>query len=386
MQKNSGPSVRIYNLATQLASLGNNVEVIIPQNVTSTSYAEGVKINGLKGFLPTPMLNVLRRFIHVSRATSLYFYDIFFIIKCSRFLKKADVVQIEQQTAGSLFIPFIKYVLKKPVILDCHDIFQALRLEHISLSRRFLETTLERMAYKFADLMLVVSEKEQKSLALMSVNPKNIRVIPNGVNTTNFSNNTEKKLTGKFSIDDSHVVVFVGNLRYHPNRVAIELLSTTVAPEVINSTKNVKFLVVGDNSDTPNLPNLVFTGLVDNVADVLSFSDVAVAPLFSGTGTRLKILEYLSSGLPVVSTTIGAEGLEISDGINIIIQDDIDKFSTAIIELLNDKERREKIGKAARNIAVSRYDWYIISKKLNNSLKELLPVTSLPHNSQACLQ
>lgn len=111
-------------------------------------------------------------------------------------------------------------------------------------------------------------------------------------------------------------------------------------------------------------PNLFFTGVVDNVADLLGVSDVAIAPLFHGSGTRLKILEYFSCRLPVVSTTVGAEGLDVTDGVHILIADDVDLFASRVVDLLKDDALSKKLGRAARDLVVDKYDWMKVARKL----------------------
>ena len=167
-------------------------------------------------------------------------------------------------------------------------------------------------------------------------------------------------------------MIFVGNLAYLPNREATQVLSSVIAPIVLDEIKNAKFLVVGKGRDKLESPGLMFTGFVENVLDVLNISDVAVAPLFHGTGTRLKILEYLSCGLPVVSTSIGAEGLETENGVNIFIEDNLESFALRIVELLNNRELSTALGKAARVLAESTYDWTQITRKLEVNLNRLL--------------
>jgi glycosyltransferase involved in cell wall biosynthesis len=369
MRRDNGASVRIYNLAKGLSSLRNEVEIVLPTKDSYLRQVDGLTIHGIRGFLPNAVLNVLRKLIGVTRSTSLYFYDFFFIVKCSHFLKQADVVQIEQQTAGALFIPFIKVVLKKPVLIDCHDIFQALRVKHTGFLRKCLETFLEKFAYKTANFVLTVSEKEKNFLISYGVNKNKIGVVQNGVDTNLFSNHRKTTDTrDKFSFGNSKLVIFVGNMEYLPNREAVELLSSTIVPQVISEVQNVKFVVVGKTTGMVRPNNLIFTGKVDSVPEILGIADVAVAPLCYGSGTRLKIIEYLSSGLPVVSTSIGAEGLDVTNGINILIENDLNRFSLAIIRLLTDKDLSARIGQAARDVAINVYDWQISSEKLTNIL------------------
>jgi glycosyltransferase involved in cell wall biosynthesis len=119
------------------------------------------------------------------------------------------------------------------------------------------------------------------------------------------------------------------------------------------------------------LPGITFTGFVDNVADLLAVSDVGIAPLLQGSGTRLKILEYFSSGVPVVSTSVGAEGLRIENGHNIFIHDNLENFAAQIIILLKDKELSLAVGDAGRAVAAN-YDWNKITEKLETDFRSFL--------------
>jgi glycosyltransferase involved in cell wall biosynthesis len=372
MQKDKGGSVRVYNLAKGLALTGNNVKVILPKYQATLEVVEGVTVHGFKGLSPKPMLQVLRKILNVRRPTSLYFYDFLFAFRISHLISEVDIVQVEQQASGLLLIPFIKKVLKKPVVVDCHDVFQALRVKNTSTLRRILETFLEKLAYKSADLLLTVSETEKELLISNGFKETKILVVPNGVDTKFFVRSSEQNnIRKKYGLDGYRIVVFVGNLAYIPNCEAIEALFSTIAPKVLEKIKNVKFLVVGKMQDKMQLPGLVFTGFIDNIAEILSMSDVAVAPLFHGSGTRLKILEYFSCSLPVVSTSIGAEGLEVKNGYNIFVDDDLESFALHIVELLKNKELSIKMGNAGRALAM-KYDWKHITNRLKTGLHNFL--------------
>ena len=373
MLKDTGPSIRIYNLAKGLASLGHEVHVIIPNDKMACEYVDGVVVHGIRGFFPKVSLEIFCRLIGVSRLTSLLFYDLWFISRAIRIIRESDAVQIEQKSAGGLLIPIITRILKKPLVVDCHDIFQALRIKHTSVIRRILETFLEKMAYKYADLILTVSDREKELLISYGINKGHIEVIPNGVDTEAFNH-----LLGVTPVQDLYglrnfyTVIFVGNMGYLPNQEAVQLIASEIAPKIQKVIDNTKFLMVGRTSIKMELPNLTFTGVVENVAELLTASDVAIAPLLHGSGTRLKILEYFSCSLPVVSTTVGVEGLEVENGVHALIEDDMDEFAIKVTELLRNKALSTRLGKAARELAVNRYDWKRIARQLDIVYKDLL--------------
>jgi glycosyltransferase involved in cell wall biosynthesis len=372
LKKNSGASVRISNLAKGLSSQGNSVSVILPSNESTCKTVDGLKVFFIKGFLPNGVLKVLAKVVGLTRPTSFYFYDFLFILSARKISQEADIVQFEGTGAGLLTVLF-KRLLKKKVIIDCHDVFQALRLQQTGILRRMLETSIEKLDYSNADLLLAVSESERKYLVYMGFKKNKIQVIPNGVDTKSFvKSNKHSELPGKYGLEGSRIVTFVGNLDYLPNREAINALSSVITPRVLEKIRNVRFLVVGKSQDKIELPRLTFTGFVEDVSEILNNSDVAVAPLFHGSGTRLKILEYFSCSLPVVSTSIGAEGLDVENGVNILIEDDLENFSLRIVELLKNEQLSTALGNAARALVKSTYDWTEISGKLGNAMNRLL--------------
>jgi glycosyltransferase involved in cell wall biosynthesis len=276
---------------------------------------------------------------------------------------------VEQQSAAALFIPLVR-ILKKPLVLDCHDVFQALRVRHTSAFRKILETFLEKVAYRNADLIVTVSENEKQCLVSRGVEEDKVTVIPNGVNTEIFSR--RERCGSGIALEGKRTVIFVGNMEYLPNREAVHLIDAEIAPRVKKAVPNVRFLVVGRADNSIKSENLVFAGVVNNVVDFLATSDVAIAPLLHGSGTRLKILEYFSCGLPVVSTSVGVEGLDVENGVHCLIDDDINGFATKVIKLLRDNGLSTRLGKAARALVVDNYDWKQIAKQLDMECVKLL--------------
>lgn len=370
--KDTGPSVRIYQLAEGLASLNNDVHVVLPGVEFDGKRVDGITIHSARGVLPKVFIGAICRIVGISRPTSLYFYDPSFIVRIAPIVLQSDVVQIEQQTAGGFLIPLISKVWKKPLVVDCHDVFQALKVPHVSGARRILETFLEKIAYACATLILAVSETEKARLISYDVGNTPIDIVPNGVDTNVFAkaiSNTDVK--DRYGLRDLGTVIFVGNMEYLPNMEALKLIETRIAP-IVRRANKAKFLIVGRSPQRKESNGLIFTGVVDNVAEYLVASDVAIAPLLHGSGTRLKILEYFSCGLAVVSTSVGVEGLDVKNGVHAIVEDDIDAFALRIIELLNDKELSTKLGSAARILVDEKYDWKNIAEHLNESMHDMI--------------
>ncbi len=364
MRKETGGSVRTYNLAKALQKTGANVQVILPNFKQCSEKIENLTVHKFKGFIPKAILRAVGKKLGIARPTSFYFYDLTFVLKATRAMQKANVVQIEQPILGIAFIALLHRLMRKTVALDCHDVFQAKRIQQTGLFRRIIETSLEKLAYNSADVILAVSEKEKQILIDNGVSLNKIFVTPNGVDTSSFqiAGESEETLT-RYELENSHVVVFLGNLTYLPNREAIELISTKIAPKVIAEDSSAKFVIVGKNSEGLSFPNIKFTGFVDNLPEMLASSKVGIAPLLHGSGTRLKILEYFSCGLPVVSTSVGAEGLQVKHEQNILLADDPESFASEIVRLLRDNELCVTLSKAGKETA-KMYDWKKIAQKL----------------------
>ncbi|MFN3372950.1 MAG: glycosyltransferase family 4 protein, partial [Chloroflexus sp.] len=121
----------------------------------------------------------------------------------------------------------------------------------------------------------------------------------------------------------------------------------------------------------PNMPGVEYTGFVDNIRDVIARHAVEVTPIREGGGTRLKILEALALGVPVVSTSKGAEGLELIDGKHLLLADTPMDFARATSRLLTDPPLARRLGETGRQAVAVRYDWRVIVPRLNDMLEEV---------------
>jgi len=231
MQKDTGASVRIYNLAKGLAALGNTIRVIMPNEKDAYECIENIRVYYFRGLIPNIVLKAIKKLLGIKRFASLYIYDLLFISRLCPLICDSDIVQIEQQTAGGLLIPFIKIVLKKPVVIDCHDVFQALRVKHTNIIRKLLETFSEKLAYKYADMILTVSKNEKKCLVSYGVKQHKIKIIANGVDIEAFNPFLDTSLIkDHYDLRGYYTVIFVGNMEYLPNREAVQTIASKIAP------------------------------------------------------------------------------------------------------------------------------------------------------------
>jgi glycosyltransferase involved in cell wall biosynthesis len=171
-------------------------------------------------------------------------------------------------------------------------------------------------------------------------------------------------------------VLFLGSLDYQPNQDAIHYFRSEIWPLIQRQAPATRWLIAG-RSSTQDLralaaPNIEVAGWVADARDPLHSSDVMVVPLRSGSGTRLKILESWAAGLPVVSTSIGAEGLDVSDGENIVLADDPCQFAEAVLKVLRNPELSRRLADNGRQLVEERYDWRAIAPRLDRAFAGVL--------------
>jgi len=162
-------------------------------------------------------------------------------------------------------------------------------------------------------------------------------------------------------VDDGRSLVFPGNLEYLPNRQAIRWFHTQVWPRLRNR-HGLVWRILGCHPEAVPAslrkdPSIEIGPLGDDSISRLAEASVGIAPLISGSGTRLKVLEMWAAGLPVVSTSLGAEGLGAVDGFHMAIADTPQGFAAAVVKLLESPERRRQFGEAGRALLRARFTW-----------------------------
>ncbi len=287
---------------------------------------------------------------------------------------RPDIIQSE-------FIHAAYQVSKISKKFDIPFVISEHNVEHIKLpeegkgSEEKLKL-IERDICNLADCVITVSENDKQDLMSIGVNSP-IRVIPNGVDYSRYQirNEVRDRMRQKYGIGkDDTVLVFHGTLGYQPNITANKLLKDYIFPKLSKQHKKLKLLLIGPGRSQNigekiiELPEIPF----DDFPMHLSMGDIGVVPLTAGSGTRLKIIEYLALGIPTVSTEVGAEGLPVSEGEAIIIAKDAkDDFVEKTIKLLNDKQLREKLSRNGKYLVKEKLDWSVVLKGYLETYGEL---------------
>ncbi len=160
-------------------------------------------------------------------------------------------------------------------------------------------------------------------------------------------------------------LVYSGSFRFYANYEAMQWFVQSVYPKVLKSVPDVHLLITGDHAGLP-LPssaNITLTGYVEDIKPVIAASAVSLAPLLSGGGTRLKVLEAMALGTPVVATTKGAEGLRAIPNEHFLVADSVDDFANSVITLLRNPDLHNKISTNGKLFVKENHDWQSVTPR-----------------------
>lgn len=262
-------------------------------------------------------------------------------------------------------------IMGSPIrVLDAHNV------EFFNLKRMYQKTTFGlrklfymreyKLAYKKEvelckklDIILTTSEYDKAKFDKEVPNVAKY-VIPNGVDGEFFAPFNRE--------GEPNTLIFTGMMGYMPNDDGMIYFLKQIYPQILKKVPDLKLYVVG-MSPTKELlayqnDQVVITGKVDDVRPYVEKASVYIVPLRMGSGTRLKVLEALAMKKPVVTTSIGCEGIDVTDNTSVLIKDDPDKFAEAIIKLLGDRQLQNQLAEAGYKLIHSKYTWQFVGKHL----------------------
>ncbi len=212
----------------------------------------------------------------------------------------------------------------------------------------------------------VVSDIERRHLARAGCDLRKVRILPNG---------TDLPASPGAAVRRPATLIYPGALTYSANLDAVGFFLSEIWPTIKASVPETHFIVTGSTSgvtleDLPNRDGVTFTGHVPTVDDLIGSSAACVVPLRLGGGTRLKVLNSMALGTPVVSTPKGAEGLAVRPEADILIAETADQFAAQVLRVLRDKALSDSLSAHARDTVGRLYTWSAISEQFEGVLQE----------------
>lgn len=298
-----------------------------------------------------------------------------------------DAVQVEGIELAGYIDSIRKVSPLTKVVLDCHN-------AETQLQRRARRADLpdparwpaavysgiqvgrlarfERWALREADAVTAVSATDRTYLLqVLGDSEKEITIIPNTIDVVEYLGST--LVDGELSYD----LVFTGKMDYRPNIDGVLWFAEQVWPVLKGQRPETTWAIVGQRPNKridmlKKQDGITVTGRVHHVQPFISAASVYIIPLRIGSGTRLKLIEAMAAGKAIISTTLGAEGVDIADGAHIILADTADEWVVAINQLLDDEFLRSKLGTAAREFAAM-YDWRRTIPEVNAVYQSIIP-------------
>ena len=291
-------------------------------------------------------------------------------LKLAPILSASGIVQIEQ--IWSALFPLLYAKLRGKVsLLDDHNVeaLLAQRLsDHVSNRKSFAVwvayvSMLERVCCMLADKIAVTSELDKHNLArIQHVSENKIAVVPNGTDLSLYRPDLALGMSTRRSLGipyEDPVLTFVGRCSYPPNKLAVEYIKNVLSPAVWEKHPRARFLIVSremprayvDDADARFIP-------ISDGRDYpyINAANLCLAPLSVGAGTRIKILNYLACGKPVISTPIGIEGIPVVRDKHVSLAD-LEEFPRAVNHYLDDLDGMTEMGVRAREFAERNCSW-----------------------------
>lgn len=291
--------------------------------------------------------------------------------RCRQFTSRApfDAVLLSSLLLRPLWLP-----PGVPIVADTHNVeFDVLR-RAAALSDRFLVRQYARLQWRAmrrqerrcarrVNFLLATSDRDRQVFE-EELGVDNVAVVPNGIDLAEFHPSAAAPI--------AKTIVFSGLMSYYPNQQAIRWFLDDILPLVRQQIADVHVIVAG--ASPPQWltaragPHVEITGWVPDIRPHLERASVVIAPLRIGGGTRVKILEAQAMRRPVVSTTLGAEGLGACHGVSIMLADDAESFAARVIELLADAGLAARIAAQGRKRVVRHFD----CNRIGDGLRVLL--------------
>ncbi len=381
---NSGKRLRTSNLTYELA-LTNDVSYLAFGDIASEA-AKHFKSKNIQPIAVTPINNKKSGLsFYLKLMTNLFSSEPYIVTSHyssefeTQLLKlineqKFDVIICE----WTPYAQYVKNITKSKSIIVAHNIesdiwkryyeneSNPLKRFYIGLQYKKV-LNFEKNCFKWVDGATAVSSIDASFIKKLNL-PYTPAIIENGVDTDFFTPSDTTPLP--------HRLAFTGSMDWRPNQDAAEFFASEILPLLKKSIPDIEAYFIGRNppphiKELNKIDGITITGMVDDVRTYIADGSLYIVPLRIGGGSRLKILEAMGMKKPIISTSVGAEGLEVTDLHDILIADTPQEFCDTILKALKDKALCDKIAKNGFSLVHEKYKWSSIGKKLNKYLSEL---------------
>lgn len=375
-----GWKIRTFHLLTAIVETGANVDFLCFDETKSKNSYSQLK-NLCRQFIVVDrekkysMDDLLAGIVRKTPFSVLNYFDKWFAKEFQRLTVQNNYAYIHVEDV--VMAQYAKNFTNARKGIDMHNIESQLLLRYAShennLLKKFYALLTSKKLSRYEadciddfDAVLVCSQEDKLSLNCTKFLDK-IHVVPNGVDASNHMA-TSTRTT-------ENVLIFVGSMDYHANISGIEYFCAQILPLLKTRHPGLLLYIVGKNPPAQirvlHGDGVVVTGPVEDVRPYLHKAAISIVPLLVGGGTRLKILEAMAAGLPVVSTSQGAEGISAVSGRDLLIADSPQNFADAVSFLLENPLERDRFSRSAREFVLQHYDWPIVTRKLKTVIANL---------------
>jgi polysaccharide biosynthesis protein PslH len=347
----------------------------LPSDYRSKTNIEAVFVDTEVKVIPAFFNLFSNRSYNIERFYSKAFEDkLIAVLKAEQY----DIVQLESLYV-SMYVDVIRRYSKAKIVLRAHNVEYQLweqnaQLESNPLKKIYLNILAKRLkqyelnSFKMVDSIITITKQDECFFKQFGFSNA-IKTVPFGIELEKFIHN--------YSLKESPNSLFhIGAMDWQPNIEGVFWFLNKVWKQVQLKIPSVQLFLAGRNMSAElkqqNIPNVVVVGEVENAADFMRSKGLMIVPLLSGGGMRVKIIEGMALGKTIISTTIGAEGIDYVNNKNIIIADTPDEFVDAIGRCLNDTSFAKSIGNNARLLVESKYDNKMICKELFSFYQRLI--------------
>jgi polysaccharide biosynthesis protein PslH len=381
----SGKRIRTYNLLSRLAT-GCELHYLAFGTSNSESYAalSQARMNPIP--VPTTLPLQSGPMFYLRLAANLFSQYPYIVERHYSPLFKTCLNDAMAKLKPDLILcewtPYAVYVCENmgvPRVVVAHNLEQRIwqryyeheesMLRKWYIGRQMVKVaSFEHRVFSSVEGAVAVSENEASGIRSINTGLP-VQVVENGVDLDYFVPSPDEQQVES--------LVFVGAMHWRPNQDAVQYFVDEILPLVRNHRPEVSIAIVGQSppphlQKLDTLPGVHIVGRVEDVRPYVDAASVYVVPLRIGGGTRLKILEALAMSKAVISTSVGAEGLDVIDGVHIMIADTAPAFAERIERLLDDAALRKKLGEEGRKLVGERYRWDTLAGKLEKYLADVI--------------